>query len=375
MFESEYKIKPEIEEQLIKNPYSTITNFAEERLKFIGRRTFQFLSLQPISLISPDIPFKETTVRTNFHFLLIAPPSSGKTSIHNLYQKVTFSPLSFQKMTSAQLAEELNGKGHTSLICSDADRIFSDLEFIKLLEGIMEEKTVQRSNMTRQRNYSTDCTITFGCVPNSLRNGIKNGLIQRVIPYIYSNTPEQQIQIGEMTVNSMFHEDAIISYLDVKHYYKRIFEIQNEQNDDFKKVEGYIIDQPLRQKIYELWNKCFEMGFPEDNQFNRELHDIFRFLCASAMLNMFTRKIENVGGKRMIVPNHLDFEVAKNLFIIEMGFKWHVAKLMGWLSGQNANIVNMYNSIKDNPRIQHGIKQLYKIHIDPRQVAQKNQTS
>ena len=52
-------------EELIKNPFNSIREYAENRLIKVGRKVFSYLALQPVSLFAPPIPNKESF--SNYH--------------------------------------------------------------------------------------------------------------------------------------------------------------------------------------------------------------------------------------------------------------------------------------------------------------------
>ena len=76
------------QEQLIKNPYNTIREYAEIRLTKVGRKLFSYLSLQPVSLVAPDIPVDEEKTRANMHFLILGHPSK----VHQHISGVSYFP-------------------------------------------------------------------------------------------------------------------------------------------------------------------------------------------------------------------------------------------------------------------------------------------
>ena len=365
MSELEYKINPDVEEQLIKNPFKTICDWAENRVYLTGGKVFQFYALQPISLMSPDISTIGYPIRTNFHTLLIAPPGSGKSSLVRLLRDVTYSPFMFQDLTGARAIEELFGKNDVSLICGDVDTIFGDMELIKILEGILEEKRIDRFNMRRDRSFDTNAIFVGACIPNSLRRNIKFGFIQRMVPFVFFHTKEEQIRIGELITNKMFIDENHISFLDIKYYYKKIQEIQKEQNEKFSKIDGYIVNDNIKRTLQQRWKHIFELPFPEDSYFTRELQSPFRYICCSAMLNIFNREIVKSDGKRFIVPNDIDLSLAEKLFSIEMKMKFHIMVLDKMVNdAQGKDVLRLYERISGDTKLDYEFKQVGKIFIE-----------
>lgn len=363
--ESDYKINPSVEEQLIRNPYKTICDWAENRIHLTGGKVFQFLSLQPISLVSPDIMTVGYPIRTNFHTLLIAPPSSGKTSCSRLFKDITYNPFMFQDLTGARVIEELYGKSDVSLICGDVNTIFADMELVKVLEGILEEKTVARYNMRKDRAFDTNAIFMGACLPQSLRRNIKFGLIQRMVPFVFFHTKEEQIKIGEMITNKMFNDESNISFLDIKYYYKKISDIQKEQNEKFVKIDGYLVSDQAKAKLQSRWKQIFELPFPEDSYFTRELQSPFRYLCCSAMLNLFNREVVKQDGKRLVVPNATDLELAEKLFSIEMKMKFHIMVLDKMVNdSQGKDVLRLYERISTDSKLDFEFKQVGRIFVE-----------
>ena len=64
-----------------KDPYNYICDYIESIYPKIGRKTFEILSLLPVSLVMPDIPSGTKTVRSNLNCIFLGPSGSGKSSI------------------------------------------------------------------------------------------------------------------------------------------------------------------------------------------------------------------------------------------------------------------------------------------------------
>ena len=366
MAELEYKINPDVEEQLIKNPYKTICDWAENRIHLTGGKVFQFLALQPISLISPDINTNGYPTRTNFHFLLVGPPGSGKTSLMKQLRDITYNPFMFQDMTGARVIEELFGRTDISLICGDVNTIFGDMDLIKILEGILEEKAVARYNMRRDRSFDTNAIFTGACLPQSLKQNIKQGFLQRMVPFTFFHTKEEQIKIGEWMTRQMFNMDRnLISFMDIKAYYKKIFDIQKEQNDKFSKIDGYLVSDKAKMRLMQRWKQIFELPFPEDSYLTRDIQSPYRYLSCSAMLNIFNREIVKQDGQRLIVPNDLDLELTEKLFSIEMKMKFHIMTLNNWVNNAHGKeVLRLYEMISNDNKLGYEFKQIGKIFVE-----------
>ena len=364
MTELEYQIEADIEEQLLKNPYNCITEYAEGRLTKIGRKIFSYLVLQPVSLFAPDIPNKEGVSKANLHFLLLGPPSSGKTSCALLMRDFNSNPYLFQDVTGAKIVQDLLGKDKTSLICTDVDSIFRDMELIKILEGILgEEHMVARFNMKSQSNFSVNATF-LGCgLFESLRENIRYGFLQRTIPLVIFHTKEEKVLIVQAIKDGMFATGQKMSFMDIKWFYNKIAEVQKNHNDKFPKIDGYLVDDKVKNELFRAWIEIMEKNqYPEDQYLTREFYSIMKYMCNSAILNMFNREIVKQNQQRLIVPNRHDIGLAKSLFNNEMKAKYNILTLSQMASNiKRENAIKFYEYVRDNDEISYEYKQIGKI--------------
>lgn len=362
--EIEYKVEPDTEEQLLKNPYNVIREYAEIRLTKVGRKVFSYLALQPISLVSPDIPVEEHFTKANMHYLLLGPPSSGKTSSVLLTRDISPQNHLFQDTTAAKLTMDLMGKDKIALLCTDVDTIFRDMELIKLIEGVIgEEHMVARFNMRTSASFQTDA-VFLGCgVFESLRENIRHGFLQRTVPIVLFHTKEEKVLIVQAIKEGMFKNRQKYSFMDIKWYYKQIYSIQKGHNDKFSKIDGYLVDEKVKDELFRSWMEVMERNaFPEDNYLTREFYSIMKYACVSAMLNLFNREIVKNKDQRLIVPNRHDIELAKSLFNNEMKIKYNILTLHQMATNtKREHAIKFYEWVRDNDNIAYEYKQIGKI--------------
>ena len=364
MTELEYQVNPDIEEQLIRNPYNCIRDYAESRLIKVGRKLYSYLALQPISLFAPDIPNKDGFSKPNLNFLLLGPASSGKTTTLLLMRDICYNPYLFQDVTGAKIVQDLLGKDKTSLLCTDVDTIFRDPELIKILEGVVgEESMINRLNMRSSASFTTNA-VFLGCgLFESLRENIRYGFLQRMIPLVIYHTKEEKVLIVQAIKDGMFTNSQKMSFMDIKWYYKKIAEIQKNHNDKFPRIEGYLVDEKVKNELFRAWLEIMEKNqYPEDQYLTREFYSIMKYMCNSAILNMFNREVSKQNGQRVIVPNRQDIELAKSLFNNEMEAKYNILTLSMMASNiRRENAIKFYDYVRNNDAISHEYKQIGKI--------------
>ena len=151
--------------------------------------------------------------------------------------------------------------------------------------------------------------------------------------------------------------------MDVKWYYKRIAEIQKGHDEKFPRIEGYLVEEKVKEELFRAWMEIMERNqYPEDQYLTRELYSIMKYMCNSAILNMFNREIINRNGQRMIVPNKTDIELAKSLFNNEMKAKYNILTLSQMATNiKRENAIKFYEYVRDNDEISHEYKQIGKI--------------
>jgi|SRR3990167_371678 len=332
----------ELNKDIVKNPYYAILNWAENRVKLVGNKVFRIASLMPVSLIMPDFPYEDGTIKSNINLLLLAPSGSGKTSSSSIFSDITYNPFDFTRVTSPRFEEEMFGKQDASLICGEMSIIAKDPNLIKTMEGVLgEEKSIKAFTMRKTRDFSVNA-IFFGCgIPNQLTRYLRFGFIQRTVPLVLFHTEEEKRVIAEWINKSMFAErQDRITIEDVKNYYKKIWNIQRNKDSEFQPVKGFILDKKFKEEMFKTWLELTELPFPEDSYLLRENHSAYRYMCASAMLNLFNRKIED----NKIVPNDFDMEVAKTLLKTEVTMKFRIMQLDKMIR-EEKDVIRLYKTI------------------------------
>ena len=357
-------------ERILKNPYSFIVNWAENRLKHFGKRVFPYLCLQPISLIMPGIPYGGTLTRGNLHTLILSPSGSAKTSCAQIVEKITFEPLQFGRITEARAETELDlhGKTRMSLISWDVERIFKDKEVIKILEGVLgEEKSLMVSTMRQTINEDMNVIFYGAGLPQSITAYSQRGLIQRLIPIVVFHTEEEKMQIAthinNMIGNMNEQQDQTSK---IKDYYNLILEIQEGKNEDYSKIDSYIIPDDFKQRVLDEWKLItLSKKFNKDIYTFRELQDAYRYMCASAVLNRFKRSIETIKGKNYIILEKNDLNLAIFLFQKEMNTKLKIVTMDNLMNDAGSRgAMKIYERIQNDSDISFIDKKMAEILIE-----------
>jgi len=340
----------------MENPYHEIVNWAESRVKLVGKKVFQFAALQPVSLIMPDFPYEDGTIKSNINFLLLAPSGSGKTTCAQMFSEITYQPFDFNSITSARFEEEMYGKKEVSLICGELATIARDPILIKTMEGVLgEEKKLSRFTMQKTRSSSVNAVFFGAGIPNQITKYLKFGFVQRTVPLVLFHTPEEKVTISKWINDSMFRARSEHISLDQIHqYYQRLWDIQKNKNNDFPPITGFVVDKKIRDAMFAHWQYLNDsLLFPNDTYLIRENHSGYRYICASAMLELFSRKIEN---NEIVVTQH-DLERAKNLLTIEMQMKCNILNLDKIMREQN-DVVRLYKSVVENEELDYSVRKL-----------------
>ncbi|MEK6878938.1 MAG: hypothetical protein AABY22_04985, partial [Nanoarchaeota archaeon] len=183
------------------------------------------------------------------------------------------------------------------------------------------------------------------------------------VPLVIYHTKEEKALIGKAIKDGMFTNTQKMSFMDIKWYYKRIAEVQKGHNEKFPKIDNYIVEEKTKEELFRAWMEIMEKNqYPDDQYLTRELYSIMKYMCNSAVLNMFNREIVNQNGQRCIVPNKVDIELAKALFNNEMKAKYNILTLSIMASNiKRENAIKFYEYVRDNDEISHEYKQIGKI--------------
>lgn len=292
----------ELIEQVHAQPYNFICDYVESIYPQTGRRVFEVLSLMPVSLIIPDLPFMNKKIRSNINVLFLAPSGTGKTSLSDLFANLTYAPLKLESITAAKLESTISNLPMFSLIVGDFARMSQHQEVIKVIEGLLgEEKRLSRKTMRKDIEMETEGIGLLCGVATDLHFYILGGLIFRVIPILLGHDVDEHAEIGAHLKNQIGNDTngGIDKEKIIKDYYDELAIIQNGNHKEWlenrginmnpiEPVKGYNISQVYREKSYEEWNNLTQPIVKELNlNFFREYQEFYRLLIAHAFLNIF----------------------------------------------------------------------------------------
>ena len=350
-----------IDKDIVRNPYSSIIQWSEQRLKFVGKKTFPVLALMPVSLIAPDMPYQDKSIRSNIHTLILGGSGSSKsTLVSETFGEITYNPLSFNDISKAELVEEFYGMGDDiSALCPDIDMIFKNPALMKILEGITgEEKNISSRNMRRDRTFKVNAIFLGAGLPTSMTRYASYGMLRRVNPIVVTHTTEEKDEINKYVRDSMFSASKNISVESIKKFYMKLWNIQKGKDNEFKKIEGYIVEDEFKEGIYQK-HRDMSGIFSDDKYLITELHSGFRYMCNHAMLNMFSRKTEN----NKIVIAREDYIVGINLLDLEMRMKYKIFKAYKIVNA-SSDVLGLYNSIINDDTMDITFKSIAKVFIE-----------
>ena len=354
------------EDLILKNPFQTILGWVENHLKFAGLKVFPNLALQPVSLIVPPFYVNADLIRPNIHTLLLAPSGAGKSKVAELFSRITINPFPFEYITDARFYSEVKARKDASFVVSDVTKIFKDRLIVKTLENaIGDEKMISKQTMRETTLLDVNATM-LGCgLPQALTKYITEGLLQRMTPIIMFHTEDEKREIGEWIISNIGNktENGEVE-LKIKRYYKFLYDIQKGKIDDHKPITGWLIDELFKHKIGAEWKLMQDkVVYPPDTYIWRDLHSGFRVLCASAMLNLFDRKIEENGKERLLVPNQYDLSLALNMMDSEMKTRYRILALLQKYSETN-DIISLYSHITNSDEYDSMTKHISRIFLE-----------
>ena len=319
---------PEDLKEISKEPYKYICDYIESIYPKIGRKTFQVLSLLPVSLIIPDIPFGSKNIRSNLNAIFLGASGSGKTSIAKLFSKFVINPLEFESITSAGLEGSITNTGGTfALIVGDFARMSRDPILLKTLEGILgEERRLQRTTARKDLDMEVNAVSLLCGVSTDLSKYILSGMIWRLVPILVGHSPNEHSEIGEHIKNNAGIKKEDGNEEIIKKYYDELFKIQSSD----KKVVGYNLKYEFRDGLYNEWRVMTEPYVKELGlNFFRELWDSYRFLVCHSFLNIFNREVKD----GILTPNKDDYEIAMKLMKQSVKFKFRLIRSESFAKG------------------------------------------
>ena len=361
------KEEEEFPQELLDNPYKYICDYVESIYPKIGRKTFEVLSLMPCSLIIPDLFYGSKKVRTNIHALFLTGSGGGKTSIAELFSNLTFSPLKFESITSARMETAIAQNPIFSLIVGDFARMSKDPILIKVIEGLLgEEKRIQRATMQKDIDIEVEGISLLCGISTDLSHYIFSGLIFRVVPILIGHNCDEHSEIGNHIKTKIGNRENSDTEKIIRKYYMKLARIQT---DEEKQIKDYHIPKEFRDEAYKKWDKLTKPIVKEIGlNFFRELQEFFRFLCSSAFLNYFNRKVE----KNVLYPNEEDFDIALRLMKNSINFKKRLIRSESFAKGiKNAK---QFKQIMESDTISEGYKEIIRnlVEIKGKKVAMRN---
>jgi hypothetical protein len=331
----------EIMSQIRNRPYKYIRDYYESIYPFIGSQIFSILSLVPVSLIMPKFNREGKGIKQKISLFLMSGPGTGKSSIARELEKISYFPVSTLNITPARLFHEIKIREKVTLIIPDASITLSREELIKALENILgEEESISRNTMKNKNNEEgtemhRDGVGFISGTPDLIVNQrIRDGLLSRCSPLVIDHTQEQHEHMIDLVNGKIGKENKNISNNPIPFFYKELYEIQEGLHNSIKPIEGYIIDEHIKESIASFIKPLVKVGF---NMMGvhaiRQLEQAYRYMCSHAFLNILS-------GKRKIINNKLeinseDLEVAKHL--IKREIETQTIILM------SVNAINWYN--------------------------------
>lgn len=357
----------ELPKELLDNPYKFICDYAESIYPKVGKKTFEVISLMPCSLIIPDLDYGSKKVRTNIHALFLTGSGGGKTSISNLFSNLTFNPLKFESITSAKMETSIAQNPMFSLIVGDFARMSRDPILIKLIEGLLgEEKRIQRATMRKDIDMEVDGIALLCGISTDLSHYIFSGLIFRVVPILIGHDCNEHSEIGKHIKTKIGNKENDNSEEMIRKYYTKLARIQA---DEEKQIKGYHIPKEFRDEAYKNWNRLTKPIVKDIGlNFFRELQEFFRFLCSSAFLNYFNRKVEN----NILYPNEKDFDIALKLMKNSINFKKKLIRSESFAKG--IKDAKQFKQIMESKNISEGYKDIIRnlVEIKGKKVTMRN---
>jgi len=315
--------------ELQNNPYDTICNFYESILPHVGRRVMKLTSLSAVSIFLPHLIGQDgKRTHSRIHTLYLSPPGSGKTSMAEFFQKISYNPIPFESTTDSALDDMVRMSNRLTIIVSDIARIFRDTVLSKQIENLIGDES-KISRFTRKTGYEeipVDIVGYFAGTPSNLSSTIKDGLIFRVSPILFYPTEQEHTDILEKvneTIGTGELEDNK-KERDIIDFYKGLVELNTTEE-----VTRPIIPEYFREEIKDKLIPYFQIKFKEtETSFVRELNQCYRYMFSHAFLNRKNRKIEDSA----IVLEEADLRVALHLSEQEVKTKVSIIKCMNILS-------------------------------------------
>ena len=364
-FEAENYVRKEevkIPEELIRNPYDFVCNWAEKLYPNIGSYVFQYASLLPCSLIINDFNYFSEKKRSNLNIFLLTEAGGAKSSLCKLFAKLTFYPIEGRSYTAAELEDEVFEKEIFSLIIEDYTTMASDERINKIMEGILgDEKIIDRHTKRKKIRKQIEA-VGFLCgVPNDVTDRLTRGKMSRALIIVKIYGDKEHSDIGKYIAENIGvsnNECDGDEYPQIKEYYELLQKIQGGE-EKFPFIDDFEISRKIREDIVEKWDDITQRirGSGIKFNFQRELEDGFRILVAHSFLNYFNR---NKNGNTLIV-NEEDCKVAKRLMARSLITKYNLYRSEKLAGGIRSS--SKFHEIMGNEKVSKEIKQLIPVYL------------
>lgn len=317
-------------EELIEKPYQSVCSYFEEMLPKVGGHVARYLSLMPISMITPQFRYKDRPIRSSLNVITITPSGGGKSTLVNAFRKIAYLPYSFDNITTARLENDVAQSGICTIVINDLSRVLGKMDTVKVLESVLEEGEIIKKTMNSEHNTQNIRACMFGVgVASDISNYISSGFLFRVVPIVVMHDFEAQRDIGrDITENIERELNNPISMANIEGFYKALRTIQAGKSENNPPVSRFEIPNEFRNKIYSSWANCLDrLQIDETTLWFRELLDGFRFLNSMALMNYLDREKEHTGKTCVLYPSKEDLEIGVKLMCEEIVQKYKITKM------------------------------------------------
>lgn len=346
-------------DKIKKNPYPFICNYVESIYPHVGKKTFQILSLLPVSLILPDIPYGNKSIRSNLNALFLGSSGSGKSSIAKLFSSFVLNPLEFESITSAGLESAIAHSPIFTLVVGDFARMSRDPVLIKVIEGILgEEKSIKRRTARKDVDMDVNGISLLCGVSTDLSKYILTGIIWRVCPILVGHSEKEHSEIGKHIIENSGRHSSNGDEEIIREYYNSLIKIQSDKENKLR-VSEFNIPEDFKEMLYSEWNSLTkpyvkEMGF----NFFRELMDGLRFMVSHSFLNVYNRKVE----KGVLFVEEEDYKIALKLMKKSITFKFRLLRSESFSKGLKD--AKDFKKIMESDKVPEQVKEILRNLVD-----------
>lgn len=347
--------KEEIEEinvpqELLDNPYIYICNFYESIYLHMGRKCFSIMALMPPSLIMPKIKGRKKFIKQKINFFLIAPPGTAKTSIAEEFEKITYTPLFVENITSARLHREIDTRNEMSLITSDVATSLEDEELVKFLEGaIGDEGTTSRATMHNRkeelRKKKEVIAFLSGTHENISNHKIKDGFLMRCSPLVIIHSNKQHEEILDFVNDSIGENSEETDCEHISDFYQLLYNIQKGKHPDIDPIKDFYFPKQIKEEIKDFIKPLVKPGFKEFGiTAVRQVQEAYRFMASHAFLNIHKKYENGLLKDSILTIDESDLKIAK--FLIEREID-NIFVIVDSISELNKQGIRTYKQLRE----------------------------